>query len=289
MAKINRAEDLPDWFNLANYSACDKFGAAQWLEQLQRRSNLLEGHPDHMLRDNDDSDNFWFDFWLAIWRDKVTEVAEEVRRAPIFSPSKGEIIEWMADASNRPIKPVCPLDFVLQSDRDLDAERCGKAAIGISKRWEATNASSVTCHAFLKQARAPLSLNYYAGAPEIPIIQVDLGVSDAALKAAFASWLKEARSNQETGTANRGKSLYDRWARYGLLPYLDLKIWAMETESHVPDRVMSAAISKYDSGEANLRKTVVPIAHSLMEDLKELAALASAEIASSAPEKPEAF
>ncbi|MNE40638.1 hypothetical protein D3C80_1346720 [compost metagenome] len=112
-------------------------------------------------------------------------------------------------------------------------------------------------------------------------VMIDLRASDAVLKKAFSSWLEGVRADHPA--AERPKAIYDRWARYGVLPYLDLCIWAWETETHIPDRVMSAAISHYDVGEANLRKTIAPLAEGLLSDLSELRAVASLEAAAQNP------
>ena len=119
---------------------------------------------------------------------------------------------------------------------------------------------------------------------------VDLSATDAILKEAFSSWLKSARAaEKENSATTRNKPAYDRWGRYGLLPYLDLQIWALENGTHIPDRVMSAAISHYDAGEANLRKTLAPLAAGLMQDLSALHALAAIEASRLTPAEPETF
>jgi hypothetical protein len=142
----------------------------------------------------------------------------------------------------------------------------------------------------MKLALLPVNIDFYEPrVPVAPIIQVDLGASDSVLKDAFAIWLKTERGSRQVSATKRSKPLYDRWARYGLLPYLDLLIWAMETDTHIPDRVMSAAISCYDAGEANLRKTLAPLAASLMRDLSGLRALAAVEAATITPIDPETF
>ncbi len=105
---------------------------------------------------------------------------------------------------------------------------------------------------------------------------VNLAASYSILIEMFKSWLKTARKRHPY-YANRRRPTYDRWARYGILPYIDLKMWEIETDSYIPDRVMSAAISKYDAGEANLRITIAPLAVKLLRDLSELQASAVAE------------
>jgi len=277
MAKIDRVQDLPGWFALARYRGCEKFGAAEWLEQLTRRRDLLELHPSRVNLVRTEDSEEWNEFTFDFWKITVREPAKKIREAPLDSPSKGKVSEWMAERCNQPIKGVRAIDLMWQSSRDLDAERNGKAELGISQRWDAINPSASRFLSFAKWAEAPLTINHHDGTPERPILEIDLGAPDAILKSAFTAWLKEAREN----SARRSKPMHDRWARYGLLPYLDLLIWSMETGNHIPDRVMSAAISEYDAGEANLRKTIAPLAAVLMRDLSELKAFSAVEAASS--------
>lgn len=289
MAKVDRIDELPDWFDLDKYQLSESFGAAEWLEQLGRRRSLLDLHPDRRDITQNDSETwrqFTFDFWKAALKEPVQKVRDE----PVKSPSKGKITGWMSHADNQPIKPVKVMDLFWQQTRDLEAERNGKAPKGTSKRWDAINPATISVSEFVEHANSPISINYYNGkVAETPIVQIDLGASDSVLKEAFAGWLKGVRNNQPASVVNPRKSLYGRWARYGLLPYLDLLIWGMETESHIPDRIMSAAISRYDAGEANLRKTIAPLAAYLMQDLSELQALAAVQASVRSPANSETF
>jgi hypothetical protein len=52
---------------------------------------------------------------------------------------------------------------------------------------------------------------------------------------------------------------------------------------------MSAAITTYDAGEANLRKTVVPLAKDLLLDLSALQALAAMEGVQNSSANSESF
>lgn len=113
---------------------------------------------------------------------------------------------------------------------------------------------------------------------------VNLGATDGEIKRAFDACLKEVRANQQA-KAKREKPSYKNWARYGLLPYLDLLIWSMETDTNIIDRVMSAAISGYDAGEGNLRTTLAPLAAELMSSLSAFQALVAFE----ARANPEVF
>lgn len=281
MSKIDRVDDLPAWFKLEKYQGCEKFRAAEWLEQVYRRHLLMTVHPDWSSYINPD----WRDFALELWRANRCPDAQKIREAPLDSPSNGKMAELMADQDSQPIRSICLFDLFCQASRDLQAERDGKAPSGHGQRWDMTS----PLKDFLIHARAPLSINFYNEGVAHPIIEVDLGASDAVLKEAFSRWLRRARESSMAPTATRSRALYDRWARYGLLPYLDLLIWSIETDIHIPDRVMSAAISHYDAGEANLRKTVAPLAKGLLRDFSELQALAAVESTVQASANQETF
>lgn len=108
-----------------------------------------------------------------------------------------------------------------------------------------------------------------------PAITVDLNAPDAAILKSFKEWLKTERTNSPEGAGTPKKPAFDWWGDYGLLPYLDLYLWSLETDNHIPDRVMANAISADTFGEDRLRKTVKPLAsdlNTLIDGLKPFAA-----------------
>jgi len=108
-----------------------------------------------------------------------------------------------------------------------------------------------------------------------PAITVDLNAPDAAILKSFKEWLKTERINSPEGAGTPKKPAFDWWGDYGLLPYLDLYLWTLETDNHIPDRVMANAISADTFGEDRLRKTVKPLASdlsTLIDGLKPFAA-----------------
>lgn len=172
----------------------------------------------------------------------------------------------------------------MQAYRDEVASNNGLCSPGTATRWMSISNQEFDSEKLLEEEIKPVEINFYL--PDVlpeSVITVDLNASDAVLKESFTAWLKRARASQAANIPKRTKPLHDRWARYGLLPYLDLLIWSIETGIHIPDRVMSAAISRHDAGEANLRKTIAPLAAELMRDLSELRALAAVEAAARTP------
>ena len=71
------------------------------------------------------------------------------------------------------------------------------------------------------------------------------------------------------------------WAKFGILPYLDLNAWAEIEGVKIPNRVMADAIFPVgEGGEEVVRKTTQKIAYEILTEshLNKLAALAAQEI-----------
>ena len=111
------------------------------------------------------------------------------------------------------------------------------------------------------------------------LLRIDLDISDSELLASFKVALSEARTtNDQEPPKNRHRPPYNRWADYGLLPYLDLYIWGKETGSQIPLRVIADALFPFGVDEDRLKDTVVPLAEALMLDLSSLRELTVIEL-----------
>jgi hypothetical protein len=106
-------------------------------------------------------------------------------------------------------------------------------------------------------------------------LNVDLRASDSILIEGFIALLRDVRSHQAV-VSKRERPAYKLWAHYGLLPYLDLHIWSKESGASIPHHVMAEAVG-YRKGGDSFRKTVPPLARSLMADLSNLEALSAIE------------
>lgn len=87
-------------------------------------------------------------------------------------------------------------------------------------------------------------------------------------------------------TKNWRKPDFADWNRFGVLPYLDLRIWGQETGTRISNRVMADAIFlPGEGGEEVVRKTTAKLARELLtlKHLETLAALAAQEIAERNP------
>lgn len=268
MAKIDRVEDLPEWFDLKNYQDCQTFTAFEWFACLYIRKSLL--HFARFLPTCGSSFSA-----LINSAQKTADELDLLRRNPLnWKLGNGWLwsgIECEEEGKRSPIKELSFEDLFYQYQSDRDSADHGEADEIVPLRWEQIIAEDpYSVPAAIQGAKTGAILDCE------PIL-VNLDASDQELKAAFLRWLAAARQ-QKPNPSRRGR-LFNRWPRYGLLPYLDLLLWSLETDVHIPDRVMSAAISRYDAGEENLRKTVAPLAEALMRDLSSLQALAANQIA----------
>lgn len=290
MAKITRLQDLPGWFDLKKYKGAESFRAFEWMKQLERRGDLLRHYPGG--DSSQDVPEFLQDIHCMTWQRSMEEGASQIWENPIENQSECMPNKLISDSPCLPVKPVCVNDLAWQMARDKQALRDGKVKKSQYYKWAAINSeiqplperspAIPLLHGVLPSGQTtPLSIDYYKGAPASPVIQVDLSVTDSVLKKAFAAWLEEARDEQSCGPKGKNK-MYERWVRYGLLPYLDLWIWELMTGNRIKRAVMADAVG-YVKGDSSFNNTVVPLATGLMRDLSELTALAAVEAVTQAP------
>lgn len=112
-------------------------------------------------------------------------------------------------------------------------------------------------------------------------VTVDLDLPDSVLIDDFTRLLESLHKplfpyvSEPSDRAN-----FADWIAFGVLPYIDLKLWERETGVKIPNRVMADAIfPPGEGGEEVVRKTTRKIADDLLTDkrLKFLAAIATKE------------
>jgi len=119
---------------------------------------------------------------------------------------------------------------------------------------------------------------YKSASPDLKaegLINVNLDFSDDILIDQFKKWLSAIRMEVNIHTKPKAikQSDLNLWTLYGVLPYLDLKIWERETTLSIPNRVMADAIySTGVGGEETVRKTTAPLVEHLLSEkaLKQL-------------------
>lgn len=271
MAKIEHPEHLPDWYKLEKYAGCASFNALQWLRQLERRSDLLKLHPDYISLEQA-GDEIFKSIVMDIWKGALAGNIAAIRENPIENTMQAELAAL-------PIRDVLTMDLWMQAYLDEMEKRKGRVGPEKTARWRVIGDSSAPLDDFIKSNRSIIEIDHYRpNTPPIPVIRVDMRATDSVLIDAFTSWLKEKRKHQAYYSSKREKPAYKDWARYGLLPYIDLLIWAKEHNHNIPHNFMADTVG-YKKGGDSFRKTVPKLADELIRDLSELEALAALESA----------
>lgn len=305
MAKIDRVQDLPSWFKLEKYEATQSFGAVEWYEQLAFRQALeMFDEPYHREAVRMAS---------AALRVAPLRIPRHTALPPHYLVSAREDL---ASSSLRAVGPTTFMDLgtnlqetigytAFQAGQTDQDESVTDQVDGWRQLYHNIGHDLNVLNAF--ESSEPLNEGKYlkvmqrhsATAPEgyffdqssepmavdsqttRVLLTVDLAASDTILKKEFAAWLAGVRSAAEAEIVPKRRPTFDRWSGYGILPYIDLCMWAKEFEIHIPDRVMAGAISRdHYVGEENLRKTIAPIAQYLLLDLSGLFFQAASEFAS---------
>jgi hypothetical protein len=252
---------LPKWFDINNYQKCADFKAVEWLCQLKRRSEVFWGHPDFYKYDDVDRDAGLV-LWWGIWETALVRMRAE----PL---SFDEVSRHLINFSES-VRSVVAADFYFQIHRDQSALREGRGDQRKSGRWAVLDKNH-SFRDFHQYASEILEIDHYRdGVLPSAVVKVDLNATDSVLLEAFTNWLSHQR--RATSQSKRERPAYYCWAGYGLLPYLDLKLWSLEKGIRIPHHVMAQAVG-YVKGGDSFRKTVPPLALSLMNNLDELAAL----------------
>jgi hypothetical protein len=99
------------------------------------------------------------------------------------------------------------------------------------------------------------------------LLSVNLMLPDRELVAQFKAFLPLLRKECEATTYGEKwhRPDFREWARLGVLPYLDLVIWAKETDTKIPYQVLEEALFPGPEGsEDRVRKTTAPKAAELI-------------------------
>ena len=104
-------------------------------------------------------------------------------------------------------------------------------------------------------------------ANEIPLM-IDLSFPNSLLKQQFDTHLQQLRrrrGGRPTGAAKRSPD-FKEWAKIGVLPCMDLLLWAEEKEGSIASRLIADGLgSESDADEEKVRKTIRPLAAGLLD------------------------
>ena len=232
--RVSRTEDLPDWFQIVNYSGAKDLDAAGWAWELTRR--------------------YFSDYTLI---GDGWEVPEPDRWEQIF---KQPLCEWDYLLDNRRkawermysnhIKRMTVMDFLLAAWNlknaipqrnevlELWEEIDGAEELSVDSRFKDIANTSID-DLLWPDSDPPL-----VAADQTAHYVVDLWADDELIIADFKESLRQerARSAERHKLRKHGRFQFGNWAHYNVLAYLDLAAWARLSGARITDNCMGEAI-----------------------------------------------
>jgi hypothetical protein len=238
--RINRVSDLPEWYALEKYQAASRLGSLGWYWQLAARIEIqkLVMYYDEFSKfpDNENIRQLF-----AISKDLL----DEIRRRPIFDAMAPEVAQRFI-GQNLPL----PIGSGVRYFRD-----------DLDSHLSELQGSHLQPSPTLDMAVALTLSNQIA-------LTVSLDVPEKLLIENFIALIREAkaaRANDETPPTRFRKPDFTEWVRLGVLPYLDLTMWAQQEKVTIPNRVMADALFPGgEAGEEVVRKTTEKLAGQLL-------------------------
>lgn len=287
MAKrIKHVSELPQWFRLDKYDDAKKLDTTGWCEQLSIRSDfLLPNTPPPSER-------------IKVFK----PVLEAIREKPIFDVANEEQIARycyyfhnaiFSELKTKKLKYIPGVHLMTLEELDIVRRGLTPGRLEYVAKWQDqfkewdTSKPPIKYEPWImeplwRSVRQEIKEAY--GHTGRDVVVVDLCLSDDILIDNFKQFLaiRRAETNRECLVKRSRQNNFSDWISFGVLPYLDLKIWEDETGMSIPYRVMADAIYPAgEGGEETVRKTTIPLANSLIQTnyLEQLVGQAAIEIA----------
>ncbi len=242
-SRIKHVSELPEWFHLDKYKKAKTLDAAGWYEQFSIRNKLMEWLNTEVEPTQQEA-----------LRTTLAEAFSAIRETPIFDikgdgKNKLSLIFYFPDAES-----ICKNYNHTPAVHPMTLEEFDYVRRGIDPKklvyvtnWanqfepDPPDPRPYKYEPWIKQ---PLNHSATVEAKDendfgfrgIDSVVVDLNFPDKILIESFKQYLDTRRAESKTehlSKTNRQQDYYD-WVRFGVLPYLDLKMWELETGNKIP-------------------------------------------------------
>ncbi len=301
---IRNIKDLPDWYALEKYRAAVNLDAAGWYEILLQRWNHffwfdMQG-PEKYKGDQHNDKNPYYDALLQSRKEPLSLLTDDLQ---ILLMGGGQLQALKYDQKDFSTfsHAISPLTIRRLYQKEHRLKKTTRTRI---RAWfdrmfddfgniELTKEYKTECKWALSFIDAPIFEAFEKEGEERDwqdfrrghdCVYVDLTVPDKILIQQFTDYLRQVRKRYpDIKSANPYKAPeYKKWVEYGLLPYLDLKLWEIENNVSIPYRVLADAMfPDGNMGEEMIRKTTKKIAGQVMSNayIDFLATIVAQEIA----------
>lgn len=261
--KIKKRICPPEWFSLDNYKNVSGFGILEWRNELVLRAILLKYLKVPGF-------NFLTGSKLIGYvSESEFEVCLNISRRVVtgsFSPRSISEISPLGAAKMK--------DLRFQAYLDRAAFERGSASQDLVKRWGRVRPAVYLEKDFLSSMELSVSVEHEKEVVFPYLLKVNLGAPDSVLIKAFSDWLSCIRKDGDRGevevvkSLNTGTKMYRLWKDYGVLPYLDLVVWAAQENFILSKDFLAEAVVPYkSSGLVFMAEKTIPKAHELMQGL----------------------
>jgi hypothetical protein len=277
--KIKHVSELPRWFKLDKYNDAKNLDANGWYEQLCIRGSILK-YFDHEFLDEVGLPK------TMPQQPCFKEALKDVREKPIFDingEEKGKLpmcfyfdsISTLLKSKHPKYGPSVYLMTLEEFDvikRGIDPDRLEYARHWknqfIERAWESLK-PPYKYESWIKEPvynSVSQEIKETHGFTGIDPVIVNLQYSDKILLENFKQYLAVRRAELKEKYPSKQKQCnFADWVRYGVLPYLDLKIWEVDAGIKIPYRVIADAIYPLgEGGEETVRKTTIPLVDTIL-------------------------
>ncbi len=261
--RIKKSKDLPDWFDTKKYESAVHLDAKGWEEQLdvrrlcyeefwQNGPSAAETATDHLgfslaellaaIRETP-----IYPFYTSTFHDGYSDKFGKLPHRPKRSIAPGIAALTPEDIINLvhqlPVEKQRELSEILSSTKKRSSWPDSHGLNWLSEPIEHPQSHAITVNRYLPRKLLLQSFEQY------------LTVQEAGLEGDFKG--KSHRSNQ-----------FREWCDCGLLQYIDLEIWSVETHTRITRNVLAHAIfpGKREKGSDNIRTTTEKHAASILHD-----------------------
>ena len=281
--RIKHISALPGWYSLEKYNKAENLDAAGWYEQLSVRADMSvmiegrqgqTGEPPGISRQTAQA--------LALMRaTPIIDLAGDGLLHTLFHG--GALAELKTrDPLYTPGVRLITVRNHYMTERSIQKEKRTHARSFFN---QFDDRGSLKPLEYKAREWMDQPIDWISGGSGVCVnTQVNLLLPDKVLITQFKQFLKDRRNAlQRAGASieNRQKPDFAAWRRFGVLPYLDLRMWEHEAGIKLSNRVMADAIfPPGEGGEEVVRKTTAKLAHLLLarKHLETLAAIAAQEI-----------
>lgn len=276
---------LPKWFCIAGYESARSLDSVGWYVQVCVRQRCFS-----QLRDMRASPRV-----IEEWDEPVRQGLVRLRQCPICDPTSSPF-----DQSAFSIDVKSPRVPVVRSMTLRDLYKIDREARRNLTQYQIDQAQRIigdlSPRGTLRLSLSPpdwmdTTVDHQCFERRFMPIMIDLGFPNHLLIKQFERHLQNLRRAPKGKPDQAGKKTPDlkEWARIGLLPCMDLILWATEEQGRIPDsRIADALGPKINADEEKVRKTLRPLARQLLDPLQNpwlderLRALADAQMDSAA-------